>query len=164
MASLRYAVRAYAAQGDAPAVLLSKLSGLLNVNADGQIATVLCAMIDAPAYEMTVTNAGHLPALLIRNGRAELVPGEVGLPVGVDPDARYESTTVAVPAGATLLVFTDGLVERRGETIDTGLERLRARVSDNPATLDELLTQVVDEQREEGATDDTAIAAIRWLS
>ena len=92
------------------------------------------------------------------------VPGEVGLPVGVDPDARYESTTVAVPAGATLLVFTDGLVERRGETIDTGLERLRARVSDNPATLDELLTQVVDEQREEGATDDTAIAAIRWLS
>ena len=70
MASLRYAVRAYAAQGDAPAVLLSKLSGLLNVNADGQIATVLCAMIDAPAYEMTVTNAGHLPALLIRNGRA----------------------------------------------------------------------------------------------
>ena len=164
MASLRYAVRAYAAQGDAPAVLLSKLSGLLNVSADGQIATALCAMIDAPAHQMTLANAGHLPPLLIRNGRAELIHGEVGLPVGVDPDVRYESSSVSVPAGATLLAFTDGLVERRGETIDTGLERLRARVSHNHATLEELLTQVVDEQREQGATDDTAIAAIQWLS
>jgi serine phosphatase RsbU (regulator of sigma subunit) len=91
------------------------------------------------------------------------VEGEVGLPIGVDRDVTYPQTTVSVPSGGTLLVFTDGLVERRGESIDAGLERLRTRVAGDHATLDELLGTVLDEVRDD-ASDDTAIAAIRWMS
>ena len=73
------------------------------------------------------------------------------------------SATVAAPPGATLLAFTDGLIERRGESIDVGLRRLRDEATANHATLEELLTRVVSELRD-GAEDDTAIAGIRWLS
>jgi hypothetical protein len=63
-----------------------------------------------------------------------------------------------------LLAFTDGLVERRGESIDVGLGRLREHATSNHATLDELLTRVVSNLRQDGSDDDTAIAGIRWLS
>jgi serine phosphatase RsbU (regulator of sigma subunit) len=79
-------------------------------------------------------------------------------------DASYASTTITAPPGATLLAFTDGLVERRGESIDAGLERLRTRVSGSHESLDELLTRVLDELRDDASDDDTAIAGIRWVS
>jgi serine phosphatase RsbU (regulator of sigma subunit) len=164
MASLRYAIHAYAAQGDPPATILTKLSTLVSVKSTGQLATVLCALIDADARQLTITSAGHLPPLLISDGRGEFVKSEVGLPIGVDRHAVYASATMTVPPHATLLAFTDGLVERRGESIDVGLGRLRRHATSNHATLDELLTQVVSGLREDGADDDTAIAGIRWLS
>jgi len=101
MASLRYAIHAYVAQRDSPASLLSKLSSLISVDSSGQIATVLFAIIDGPAHQISITNAGHLPPLMITNGRAELLPTEVGLPVGVDAGASYRTTHVSAPAGAT---------------------------------------------------------------
>jgi serine phosphatase RsbU (regulator of sigma subunit) len=164
MALLRYAIHAYAAQGDPPAVLLAKLSRLVDVGTEGQLATVLCALIDVATRQVSVTSAGHLPPLMISDGHGQFVHSEVGLPVGVDPDARYVSSTVSAPPGATLLAFTDGLVERRGESIDAGLERLRRRVSDNHATLDDLLNRVLGELHDQDAHDDTAIAGVRWMS
>ena len=164
MASLRFAIHAYAAQGDSPATLLAKLSRLVNIETDRQLATVLCALIDIDAREVSVTSAGHLPPLLISNGRSEFVEGEPGLPVGVDRHVSYSSMTVPAPAGATLLAFTDGLVERRGENIDVGLERLRTEVGSSEATLEELLTRLVGDLRDDAAEDDTAIAGIRWMS
>jgi serine phosphatase RsbU (regulator of sigma subunit) len=68
---------------------------------------------------------------------------------------------VSVQPGSTLLAFTDGLVERRGESIDAGLERLRSYVGSNRASLDVLLTRVLDELSHD-TPDDTAIAAVRW--
>jgi hypothetical protein len=164
MASLRFGIQAYAAQGDSPATLLSKLSELINLEANGQLATVLCALVDIDARQVSVTSAGHLPPLLIADGTSRFVESRVGPPVGVARHASYPSTTVSAPAGATLLAFTDGLVERRGESIDAGLERLRARADANHATLDELLTRVLGELRDGGAEDDSALAGIRWMS
>jgi serine phosphatase RsbU (regulator of sigma subunit) len=164
MASLRYAIHAYAAQGDEPGTILTKLNKLVSVKSSGQLATVLCVMVDPDAHELRVTSAGHLPPLLMSDGRGEFVKTEVGLPIGVDRYAAYTSSTVTVPPGATLLAFTDGLVERRGESIDVGLGRLREHATSNHATLDELLTRVVSNLRQDGADDDTAIAGIRWLS
>jgi serine phosphatase RsbU (regulator of sigma subunit) len=163
MAALRYAIHAYAAQGDPPETILTKLSTLVSVKATGQIATVLCALIDADGRTLTITSAGHLPPLLISNGHSEFVKSVVGLPIGVDRHAAYSSATVDVPPGATLLAFTDGLVERRGESIDDGLGRLRQYATSNNATLDDLLTRVVSSLRHDGSDDDTAIAGIRWL-
>jgi serine phosphatase RsbU (regulator of sigma subunit) len=164
MALLRYAIHAYAAQGDPPAAMLAKLSRLVDVGAEGQLATVLCAQIDVDARRVSVTSAGHLPPLLISDGHGQFVHSEVGLPVGVDPNASYRSNTVSAPPGATLLAFTDGLVERRGESIDAGLERLRRRASVNHSTLDELLTGVLVDLRDHEAHDDTAIAGVRWTT
>ncbi|MGZ4183778.1 MAG: PP2C family protein-serine/threonine phosphatase [Solirubrobacteraceae bacterium] len=164
MAALRYAIHAYAAQGDGPATILTKLNKLVSVKSSGQLATVLCVLIDPEARELTVTSAGHLPPLLVSGGRGEFVKSDVGLPIGVDRHASYTSVTVTVGPDATLLAFTDGLVERRGESIDVGLGRLRDHATSNHATLDELLTRVVSNLRQDGADDDTAIAGIRWLS
>jgi serine phosphatase RsbU (regulator of sigma subunit) len=164
MAALRYAIHAYIAQGDAPPAMLAKLSKLVDVRAEGQLATVLCAVIDVRARQASVTSAGHLPPLLIADGHGEFVHTEVGLPVGVDRNASYASTTVSAAPGATLLAYTDGLVERRGESIDDGLERLRRHAIGNHTSLEELLTRVLGGLREEEANDDTAIAGVRWVS
>jgi serine phosphatase RsbU (regulator of sigma subunit) len=162
MASLRYAIHAYAAQDDAPATILTKLSLLLSVTTDGQLATVLCALVDLSAGNLSVTSAGHLPPLLISNGGSEYVESEVGPPIGVETGAAYASRTVAVPPAATILAFTDGLIERRGESIDRGLERLRERAMDGDIGLPDLLARLVRDLRLQPATDDTAIVGVRW--
>ncbi|MBV8989484.1 MAG: serine/threonine-protein phosphatase [Solirubrobacterales bacterium] len=162
MASLRYAIHAYAAQNDSPAIILSKLSKLLNVTTDGQLATVLCAVIDVGARQVTVTNAGHLPPLLISGDRGDYVDSEIGLPIGVQEGAAYQSTTVSAPPAATFLAFTDGLVERRGETLDRGLARLREAATVKRGGLNDLLSQIVTQLRHEASDDDTAIVGLRW--
>ena len=163
MAALRFAIQAYAAQNDPPDAILSKLSRLVNVNRTGQLATILCALVDVEAHKLTVTSAGHLPPLLISNGTGTFVTSEVGVPIGVRSGARYSSTSIDTPPAATLLAFTDGLVERRGESIDAGLARLQRAAIGNHVELDELLGRVLDDLRLDGGDDDTAIAALRWL-
>jgi serine phosphatase RsbU (regulator of sigma subunit) len=163
MASLRYAIHAYAAQNDPPATILTKLSKLVSVGSSGQLATILCALVDVDAHRLTVTSAGHLPPLLLSNGSATYVQSEVGVPIGVSTSATYTSTDVSTPPSATLLAFTDGLVERRGESLDAGLARLREAAAGNHAELDDLLGELLVELRHDGAEDDTAIAGLRWL-
>jgi serine phosphatase RsbU (regulator of sigma subunit) len=163
MAALRFAIHAYAMQGDGPPTFLPKLSRLVSVIDDKLLATVLCALIDAPTREVSITSAGHLPPLIISAGGSEFISTEVGLPVGIDRDASYSSTTITAPVGGTLLAFTDGLVERRGESIEVGLERLRSQVNPNHGPLDQLLAHVLRELRRD-PSDDTAIAGIRWVN
>ncbi len=163
MAALRFAIHAYVAEGDPPEVFLPKLSHLLSVTEDKRLATVLCVVVDVAARELSVTSAGHLPPLIISNQDRAFVDTPAGLPVGIDRDPSYTSTRLTAPPGATLLAFTDGLVERRGESIEVGLERLRAEVGSNHTSLDDLLAGVVAKLRED-AFDDTAVAGIQWLS
>jgi serine phosphatase RsbU (regulator of sigma subunit) len=163
MASLRFAIRAYAAQGDAPATLLTKLSDLVNVSRDGHFATVLCGVIDTATNEMTFASAGHPPPLLLDGATATFVEIENGVPVGVPCDDPYLSTTVAVRPGMTLLAFTDGLVERRREDLFIGFERLRAAAIGHDEPLDELLANVVAALVPAGGSyDDTALLGLRW--
>jgi serine phosphatase RsbU (regulator of sigma subunit) len=162
MASLRYAIHAYAAQNDPPATILARLSKLLSVTSSGQIATVLCMMVDVRAHHVVIASAGHLPPLLITAGDSKYLESKVGLPVGVQDDATYETNTVSVPAGATILAFTDGLVERRGEDLDLGLARLRELASAEDADLAELLGTIARRLREAPSEDDTAIVGLRW--
>jgi serine phosphatase RsbU (regulator of sigma subunit) len=163
MAALRFAIQAYAAQDDPPDAILTKLSKLVNVGRTGHLATILFALLDVEAHKLTVTSAGHLPPLLISDGTGTFVKSEVGVPIGVRAGARYSSTSIDTPPAATLLAFTDGLVERRGESIDAGLARLQRAASSNHVALDEFLGRVIDALRHEGGDDDTAIAALRWV-
>ncbi len=162
MASLRFAIHAYAVDGDSPARILTKLSSLVSIDAGGRLATVLCALVDLGTRSLTLTSAGHLPPLLISDGRSEYLESAVGLPVGVDSGVRYESTTVTVPPRATLLAYTDGLIERRGENLDQGLARLQAAATGAHLPLPELISGLLDEMRDGPSEDDTAIVGLRW--
>lgn len=164
MAALRYAIEAYAAQNDSPPVILTKLSRLVSVAETGQLATVLCALIDVEGRRLTFSNAGHLPPLLLSNGRGDYLEGHTGLPIGVEADALYSSTTVTVPPEATVLAFTDGLVERRGESLDASLERLREMANAHGTPLPELLDDLVADLHDEPSEDDSAILGLRWTS
>ena len=162
MASLRYAIHAYAAQGDSPTAILTKLSKLLDVERDGGFATVLCAAIDIPGRTMTLASAGHLPPLVKSNGSAELATLRTGLPVGVTGPGAYEAVVVDIPPKGTVLLYTDGLVERRGEILDDGLDRLRDTARSVDGSLEHLLTEVVDRLTDTGSSDDTAVLGVRW--
>jgi serine phosphatase RsbU (regulator of sigma subunit) len=164
MASLRYAIRAYAAQSDEPAEILTKISRLVNVAETGQLATVLCVLVDMESRQITVTSAGHLPPLLISGGDGSYLETDVGLPIGVEAGTSYRSTTVTVPPASTLVVFTDGLVEIRGESLDDGLERLREAATSHDVPLAELLGTLVTELPHGRSEDDIAIVGVRWTS
>jgi serine phosphatase RsbU (regulator of sigma subunit) len=162
MASLRYAIRAYARQGDDPATILTKTADLIDVGDSGHFATVLCGVIDVARHEVTMANAAHPEPLLVDTDRADFVSTDVGVPIGVDHSRPYESVTVTVPPGATLLAFTDGLVERRGEVLDVGLERLREAAARKHASVDALLLDLAERLTPNGPTDDIAILGVKW--
>jgi serine phosphatase RsbU (regulator of sigma subunit) len=164
MASLRYAVRAYAAQGDPPATILGKLADLIDVGDSGHFATVLCGLIDIPRHEVTIANAAHPEPLLVDHGRARFVSTNVGVPIGVGAKQAYLPITLTVPPGATLVVFTDGLVERRGEVLDIGLERLREAAARNHDSIDALLVDLGERLTPDGPTDDIAILGVQWTT
>jgi serine phosphatase RsbU (regulator of sigma subunit) len=123
---------------------------------------VLIGVGDLETREVTLANAGHLPPLIIAGGAAEYFPTDVGVPLGVTP-STYATRTVCMPPGSTLLCFTDGLVERRGESIDVGLQRLAAAASPPRSSADALLTHILADLNSSGSEDDVALLAFRWL-
>jgi serine phosphatase RsbU (regulator of sigma subunit) len=163
MASLRYAIRAYAVEGDAPTTILSKVSRLVSVDETGQLATILTLLVDAAEGTVTVASAGHLPPLLIDGEGSRYLETEVGLPVGVEAGAEYPSRRFPLPEAGTVVAFTDGVVERRGESIDAGLERLRASAVAN-GDLKGLLERLLAAVPGGGGDDDMAIVGVRWTT
>jgi serine phosphatase RsbU (regulator of sigma subunit) len=163
MAGLRYTIRAYAAIGYTPARILQIAAKEIDIDSDGHFATVLIGLVDNERREVTLANAGHLPALLLNGEQSAFIEVPVGLPLGI-AEAIYDSLTIPLAPNSTLIAYTDGLVERRDETLDAGLERLRQAASVDSASVDELLTSIVDVFfAEHISDDDTAILAIRWL-
>ena len=124
MASLHYASRAYAMEGHHPAVILDRLRGLLDLPRDGHFATVACGLADVAAHQVTLANAGHLPPLVCAGTEASFAEMPPEPPVGIGGPAASSAALIRVPPGGTLLCYTDGLVERRGEILDVGLKRL----------------------------------------
>ena len=162
MAALRHAVLAYAARGDTPAELLSALAHFVDREDHDYFATVLCARIDVAGHHVIAASAGHLPPLVIDGDEATYVSLKVGVPIGAGEPSQYQSTSFAVPPRATLLAYTDGLIERRGEVLDAGLERLRKAATAPSQSLDDLVIRLVDELSTGDPDDDTALVAVRW--
>ena len=160
MGSLRSAINAYAAEGAPPGDVLSKLGRLVDLPADGRFATVICGRIDLETGEVTLANAGHPPPLLVHDGAAEPIETRVGPPIGIG--RAYSSTGMRVPPGATLLAYTDGLIERRGEPISSGAARLRQAAATG-GQLDQMLERVLTQLLPEGRSeDDVALLGMTW--
>jgi hypothetical protein len=160
MSRLRHSMTAYAIEGSDPATVLKKVSGLIDLNRDEHFATALCAVLDIDTGIVTVANAGHPPLLRVAGRVADFVATPLGPPLGVG--TTYQTADIALAAGDVLLAYTDGLVERREESIDAGLGRLRREATpsaDLESLLDRVLTALVPEG---SAQDDTAILGLQW--
>jgi serine phosphatase RsbU (regulator of sigma subunit) len=163
MAGLRYTIRAYAAIGYRPARILDMAANEISIDSDGHFATVLVGLVDNEQREITLANAGHLPALLLHDGENEFVAGLVGVPLGIGAPT-YDSTTFSITPHSTLIAYTDGLIERRGESIEVGMERLRQAASLEAPSAEDLLANIIDSVLgAQVSDDDTAMLAIRWL-
>ena len=161
MARLRFTIRAYLTEGHPPDEVLAMCSRQLNVNRDGHLATVLVGLGDSATGEITLANAGHLRPILVTGTSTEFVATDVGLPLGVTA-CTYRATAVQLASGSALVAFTDGLVERRGENIDLGLDRLVRAADGDSATVEELLAGLTATLGPDGAADDVAVLAFRW--
>ena len=163
MAGLRYTIRAYAAIGYSPARLLEMAAKEISIASDGHFATVLVGLVDNGCRQATLASAGHPPALLLNSSQSEFVQVPIGLPLGIGAPV-YESVTLSLLPNSTLIAYTDGLIERRDESLDTGMERLRKAASVQRSSVDDLLSSIVNAVfGERVSEDDTAILAIRWL-
>jgi serine phosphatase RsbU (regulator of sigma subunit) len=164
MASLRHATLAYATEDPRPAAVLSKLSAFVSAASQGYFATVLCVLVDVPGHRMSIASAGHLPPLLLDGDGSRFLDFEPDVAIGVSRDWKYRETTVPAPPQAALIAFTDGLVERRGELLDVGLERLQVAATRRRLDLDQLVGQLSRDLDSEEHHDDTAIVGIQWES
>lgn len=162
MASVRHVTRALAAHEDEPAQVLTKVAEVVQGEGQGHFVTLACGALDIAGHRLTVAAAGHPPPLLVADGEASFVEVPVGPPVGSALAATYGAVTVPVPPGATVLFFTDGLFERRGEPIDVGLERLRSSAAGRTGPLGSVVDGIVEDLTHGEAADDLAVLAIRW--
>jgi serine phosphatase RsbU (regulator of sigma subunit) len=165
MASLRHVALAYAAQDPRPSSVLAQLSEFVNGGGTHDyFATMLCLLVDVGAHRLTLASAGHISPLVIDGAGGRFVEFDANVPIGVVRKLPYVETEVSVGPNTTLLAFTDGLVERRGEVLDVGLTRLRDAATSRQLPLDDLLGMLADGVASEGYQDDTAMVGIRWRS
>lgn len=160
MAQMRATIRAFISIDPDPAFVMAHLDRMFNGPDVEQLVTLLYVLVDGE--EATYANAGHPPPLLLRpDAGAELLPMTDSLPLGAGRDDRPVSR-LHLPAGAVLVAYTDGLIERRGEDITDGLDRLLLhgpRLSSGP--LEEALGGLVKALHDEGRDDDVTVLALR---
>jgi sigma-B regulation protein RsbU (phosphoserine phosphatase) len=161
MGRMRSALRAYALETSDPAEVLDRLDRKMRHFEPEALATVLYAVIDPALDRMRVCLAGHFPPVIAVPGKpAELGRIAPGLMIGVTPGKPRQVTTVPIPPGAMLCFYTDGLIERPGQLIDDGLERLRQVAAAEPpeTACSAVMGALVGNER---ARDDIALLMIR---
>ena len=161
---LRSAMRAYALDGHGPAGVVDRLNQLVwSEEENGQMTTLIYVVVDPWEGAISWVNAGHLPPVIVSSdGEASFLEGPSSVPLGVMSFPSYTTVETELPLGGTVLLYTDGLVERPGEILDAGLERLVAAVTgshDGPESMcDHVLEALVPAG---GASDDVALLALR---
>ena len=144
MGQLRIALRAYALEDPSPAEVVERVNKLTGTLPNGDMATLIYLVFDPRTGSVEMVRAGHPPALVrSSDGRTAYLSAGPGQPIGVLSRPRYEPTTVSLGTGSALLVYTDGLVERRGEAITEGLVRLADAVASGPSGADELCDFII---------------------
>jgi anti-sigma regulatory factor (Ser/Thr protein kinase)/putative methionine-R-sulfoxide reductase with GAF domain len=162
MGQLRTGLRAYALEGHAPGETLKLLDRLLQTVTGRGMATAAYGVVDPTTGALRYASAGHPPPVLVRHGHdAQLLAPATAPPLGSLPFAAYREIEAMLEPGDTLLLYTDGLIERRGEPLTNGLERLRA-VAAQWATAEELCQRVTEQLVPPGGgDDDIAVVALR---
>jgi serine phosphatase RsbU (regulator of sigma subunit) len=164
MGHVRMALRAYALDVEEPGLVAERMARFARTLDREQMSTCVYAVLDPTRGEVRCANAGHPPPLLVRgDGSVSFLAGEPGLPFGVSGKTDYPELRATIDPGSTVLLYTDGLVEKRGESIDVGLERLRGVVAAAPPAPETLCQRLVDSLIDGPPDDDVALLAVRWL-
>ena len=163
MVAARNSLRGLAITGAGPAELIRMLNQVMCDLTSGVVGTVVCGLYNPETHVLRWARAGHLPPVLVRDGTAAELPLPGGVLLGMDPDAAYEEATQALGPGDTLLLFTDGLIERRGESIEDVLTNFVAALGpESPEELtaaaqaDQILASAVSDTE-----DDACLVAVR---
>nr|WP_234362371.1 SpoIIE family protein phosphatase [Streptomyces sp. IMTB 1903] len=170
MGQLRTTAQTLAQLDLPPAEVLHHLDEQAQRLGTDRMATCMYAVYDPVAHRITIANAGHPPPVLLHlGGRAEVLRVPPGAPIGVG-GVDFEAVELDAPAGATLLLYTDGLVESRLRDVWTGIEQLRERLAttaqltglDHPPPLEALCDDVLDMLGPGDRDDDIALLAARF--
>lgn len=163
MGQLRMALRAYALRDPSPVEVLRGMHQLAVQLPLPEMATLIYLLFDPDTRVVRFANAGHPPALLIAGESSRFLVEALAPPVGVTTDDHYTEASVELQPGATLLLYTDGLVERRDASIQVGLDRLAHEAASHAGSdLEELCDHVLSALIEHGRnTDDIALVALR---
>ncbi|MFF8731946.1 PP2C family protein-serine/threonine phosphatase [Streptomyces sp. NPDC015171] len=141
MGQLRTALRAYAVDNDSPARILTLLHRMLRHQQPNLYATAVVARFRPGDPHVVWAAAGHPPAMVrAPDGGVRVLDTRPGVMLGVPLPYEYEDHTAVLPAGSTLVLYTDGLVERRAHGIDPGIELLERTLAD----LDESAVEDLD--------------------
>jgi serine phosphatase RsbU (regulator of sigma subunit) len=163
MGQLRSAGRALLLESRSPAQVLSALDAFAARVPGASCSTVFCAVIDPLAGGLRYSSAGHVPPVLAAgDGPPCLLEDARGLPLAVVPDRPRPEAELVLPPGSTLLLYTDGLVERRSEALDEGIARaadVLGRRCDLPP--DELVQALTRELLTGAREDDVALLVYR---
>jgi serine phosphatase RsbU (regulator of sigma subunit)/anti-sigma regulatory factor (Ser/Thr protein kinase) len=164
MGELRAALRAYAvAEPRSPAAVLTSLNALVtSTHRTGMVATLLYMVVDEDGTRVRFASAGHPPPLVMdAEGATRFLEHCHDPPLGAKERVHFGEWEGEL-TGSTVLLYTDGLVERRGEAIDAGLARLREALGAGPLELEQLCSHVLDcALGGRDAQDDIALLAVR---
>lgn len=159
MAELRHAIRAYAVDGHPPGAIVERLNTLMRTLLPGELATLCLIQLDPRTGEAWMASAGHLPPLLVTATGTRFLEHRAPL-LGV-PATRPPDLPFVLPPEATLVLYTDGLIERRDADIDDGLRALAGTGSRVDADLDHFCRRLVKELAPPHTRDDIAVVAVR---
>jgi len=167
MSQIRSALRAYAVDGDAPAVVITRLDRLVDALRLTQLVTVFYGVLDVADSTgnrtLHYTNAGHLPPMLRRaGGRVDVVAGGGSAVLGAPIPIEHIEGEETVGPGDLLVMFTDGLVEVPGGSLDDGLAQLAETVAAQPGPdADAMCEHVLAGVSRQDLRDDIALLAVR---
>ncbi len=163
MARLQSAVRAFALEGLRPGLVLERTSWFAFEDERPTMATMLYAVLDPDSGTLRAASAAHPPPLIIDpSGDATFAEGPRGSPLGARQYPTYEESVVAVEPGSAIVLYTDGLVERPGVSLDEGLGRLRDIAGSLPPGPEALCEEIVEASLAGGRPrDDVAVLVAR---
>jgi hypothetical protein len=165
MAEYRFTLRALAASGEPPHVVLNRLAEQSRHFGRTQaFTTCVYGVIDPNAATWTFASAGHPPPLCVRDGAFESLEARGGPPIGALRNGipSYASTEHALKVGDMIVLYTDGLVERRGELIDIGIRRLGDRAARIRADVRHTGQPVIDDLVGDMPADDAALVLVHF--
>ncbi|MCB0999491.1 MAG: SpoIIE family protein phosphatase [Acidimicrobiales bacterium] len=165
MGQLRAGLLALVPYATGPDDLLTELDRFAQQHRITDFATSLCVVLDPDDGTIVYSSAGHPPAMIsMPDGSVHWLEGGRALPLGVDDPGVRPRGRARLETGAVLVMYSDGLVERRGESIDDGLARLARATEQHAGTpLDDLCASIVDSLTDQACDDDVVVVALRML-